>query len=106
MSESIADRPADLTPRVRWAAIIWGLAMASIAGLALWVTASAERRLAVADWTLNLSPAAAAAYLVLAVGAVALVGGLVGLARRAQRGLERRSTASPADAGAPAADEM
>lgn len=77
-------------PRLRWAAIIWGAALAAIAGFALWITVSPDRRTGLADWTTTLTPAAAAAYILLAIGAVALVGGLVGIVRRLQRGIERR----------------
>lgn len=77
-------------PRTRWAAIIWGAVFAAIAAAALWVTVSPDRRTALADWTVSLSPAAIAAYGVLAIGAIALVAGLVGILRRAQRALDAR----------------
>lgn len=86
--------PGALAPRTRWAAIIWGAALAAIAGFALWITMSPARRTAFAEWMVGLSPAAAAAYLVLAIGAVVLVAGVVGITRRAQRGLEHRRAAS------------
>ena len=81
-------------PRVRWAGIVWGLVLAAIAALALWLMTDAGRQAAVTDWMLTLSPAAATAYGVLVVGAFALVAGLVGLVRRAQRAGERRRAAS------------
>ena len=87
-------------PRTRWAAIIWGLVFAATAALALWVTVSPDRRAAVADWTVSLSPTTAVAYLVLVIGAVALVAGVVGVARRAQRALARRRSGSVVDAEA------
>lgn len=77
-------------PRVRWAGIVWGLVLAAIAALALWFLTDATRQAAAMDWMLRLGPAATLAYAVLAVGALALVAGLVGIARRAQRGVERR----------------
>lgn len=77
---------APLRPRTRWAAIVWGLVMAAIAATALWIVASTERRNGFADWILTLSPPSIAAYAVLLVGGLALVAGLVGLARRLQRG--------------------
>lgn len=83
-----------LSPRTRWAAIVWGSVLAAIAGVALWITVSSDRREALADWIVELSPAAAGAYIVLVIGALALVAGVVGIARRAQRGLERRRGAS------------
>ncbi|NLP84159.1 hypothetical protein HF576_09870 [Microbacterium sp. CFH 90308] len=87
-------------PRTRWAAIIWGAVFAATAALALWVTVSPDRRAALADWTVSLSPTAAVAYLVLVVGAVALVAGVVGVARRAQRTFARSRSGSVSDAEA------
>ncbi|MFB7884445.1 hypothetical protein [Microbacterium sp. NPDC056057] len=84
----------DAAPRTRWAAIIWGLVFAAISATALWVTVDAGRRDAVADWVVSLSPPAIVAYLLLAGGAIALVGGLVGIARRLQRG-PRAAASSP-----------
>jgi len=81
-------------PRVRWAAIVWGLVLAGIAALALWLLTDASRQVAVTDWMLNLTPAAAIAYAVLILGGFALIAGLVGLVRRAQRAGERRRGAS------------
>ena len=80
-----------LRPRTRWAAIIWGAALAAVAALALWITVSPDRRTALADWSLSLSPAAIGAYVALAIGAIALVAGLVGIVRRVQRGMSRQS---------------
>jgi len=81
-------------PRVRWAGIVWGLVLAGIAALALWLLTDASRQVAVTDWMLNLTPAAAIAYAVLVLGGFALIAGLVGLVRRAQRSGERRRAAS------------
>ncbi len=92
---SVTDSAADTAPRTRWAAIIWGLALAVISATALWITVDAGRRDAVADWVVSLSPAAIVAYLLLAAGAIALVGGLVGIARRLQRGPRTAASASP-----------
>lgn len=83
---------ATLRPRTRWAAIIWGAVLATIAGVALWITVSPDRRTALADWSVALSPAALAAYIALAIGAIALVAGLVGILRHAQRALDNRRT--------------
>ncbi|WP_198425906.1 MULTISPECIES: hypothetical protein [Microbacterium] len=77
-------------PRVRWAGIVWGLVLAAIAALALWVLTDPARHATVTAWMLHLTPAAVTAYAVLLVGGFALVAGVVGLARRAQRALERR----------------
>ena len=81
-------------PRTRWAGIVWGLVLAAIAALALWFLTDAGRQAAVTDWMMTLSPAAAIAYSVLVIGAFALIAGLVGLVRRAQRAGERRRAAS------------
>ena len=84
----------DAAPRTRWAAIIWGLVFAAISATAR-VDGDPEcRRDAVADWVVSLSPPAIVAYLLLAGGAIALVGGLVGIARRLQRG-PRAAASSP-----------
>lgn len=92
VSAALTADPATLRPRTRWAAIIWGAVLATIAAVALWVTVSPDRRTALADWTVSLSPAAVAAYVVLVLGAIALVAGLVGILRRAQRALDTRRT--------------
>ena len=94
--QPVAGRTADAGPRTRWAAIIWGLALAVISATALWITLDAGRRDAVADWVVSLSPPAIAAYLLLAAGAIALVGGLVGIARRLQRGPRAAASTAPA----------
>jgi hypothetical protein len=93
-ASAAADSATAAAPRTRWAAIIWGLLLAAISATALWVTVDAGRRDAVAEWIVALSPAAIAAYLLLAAAAIALVSGLVGIARRVQRGAERRRAAS------------
>ncbi len=81
-------------PRVRWAGILWGLVLAGIAATGVWILTDASRQTALVEWMLGLSPAAAVAYAVLILGGFALVAGLVGLARRAQRVGERRRAAS------------
>lgn len=98
-----ADRPAAaaastplLRPRVRWAGIVWGLVFAAIAATGIWILADATRQEAFMEWMLGLTSAAAAAYAVLVVGGFALIAGIVGLARRAQRaGERRRATSTP-----------
>lgn len=85
----------DLTgPRVRWAGIVWGLVLAAIAAVALWILLDPARQLALTSWLVDLSPATAVAIAVLLLGLFALIAGIVGIARRAQRGLERRRAAS------------
>ena len=81
-------------PRTHWAGIVWGLVLAAIAAAALSILADPARQEVALEWLLHLTPAAAVAYSVLVIGAFALIAGIVGLARRAQRGLERRREAS------------
>lgn len=81
-------------PRTRWAGIVWGLVLAAIAAVAVSILADPARQEVAMEWLQHLTPAAAVAYSVLVIGAFALIAGVVGLARRAQRGLERRREAS------------
>lgn len=74
-------------PRTRWAAIIWGLLFAVIAAIALWMLADDDRRETLADGLLALTPTTVNMILVLTIGVLLLVGGAVGLIRRAQRKL-------------------
>jgi hypothetical protein len=60
----------------------------------VWILTDAQRQTAITTFMLDLTPAAAIAYVVLVVGGFALVAGIVGLARRAQRGIERRRAVS------------
>jgi hypothetical protein len=94
------ERPApassvDLTgPRIRWAGIVWGLVLAAIAATALWILLDPARQAVLTSWLVGLNPATAIAIAVLLLGLFALITGIVGIARRAQRGLERRRAAS------------
>lgn len=72
-------------PRTRWAAIIWGVVFAVIAGAALWLLADDDRRAALSAGVGTLTPAAILTVLLLTAGALLLVGGATGLVRRAQR---------------------
>jgi hypothetical protein len=83
-------------PRVRWAGIVWGLVLAAIAAGAVWFLTDPARQAALASWTVSLSPATAIAVAVLVLGVFALITGVVGIARRAQRGIEQRRTAASA----------
>lgn len=89
-------------PRTRWAAIIWGAFFAALALGALWMFARPEGRRDLSDWIMSLTPGAVTAYSLLAVGALVLVVGLVGLVRRAQR----RFTPAPARTPDPAGDDQ
>ncbi|GAA2987349.1 hypothetical protein JOD63_002150 [Microbacterium terrae] len=79
-------------PRTRWAAIIWGLVLAAIAGFGVWTLLESERREGLVDWLSTLSAPAAIAYVVLVVGVLTLVIGAVGVARRIQRAVSRPRT--------------
>ncbi|WP_349426597.1 hypothetical protein [Microbacterium sp. LWS13-1.2] len=83
-------------PRVRWAGIVWGLVLAAIAAGAVWFLTDPARQAALASWLVSLSPATAIAVAVLVLGVFALITGVVGIARRAQRGIEQRRTAASA----------
>ena len=72
-------------PRTRWAAIVWGLIIAGIAGTTLAIVSSPERRLAVSDWAATLTPGAFWILSVLVVGLLILVLAVLALIRRAQR---------------------
>lgn len=91
-SETVAAPTAALgeRPRTRWAAIIWGLAFAGMGAWGVWVLLMPSRRSEFVQWLESLSPEAGAAYALLAVGATALLVGLSGIARRAQRQRARR----------------
>lgn len=79
-------------PRLRWAAIVWGLVLAGVAASVLWIVVSPARRDGFVDWFAGLSPAAIAAYVLLVIGGFVLVAGVVGLIRRSQRRIERERT--------------
>lgn len=86
-----------LRARTRWAGIVWGLVFAGLAAAGLWLTASDGRADDLAAWISGLDVATAVGYGLVAVGALVLVTGLVGLLRRAQRAVaaRRRSEFSP-----------
>ncbi|MFK3678105.1 hypothetical protein ACI2IP_10250 [Microbacterium sp. NPDC090218] len=92
------------TPRTRWAAIIWGLLFAAIAASALWMLADADRREAVADGLVSLTPTTLVTILVLTVGVLLLVGGAAGLIRRAQRKLASTTPAAQREVPDPHAE--
>lgn len=85
-----AEAAAGAGPRTRWAAIVWGLVLAFLAGSALSVLLSPQRRIELAEWITSLEPTTIALYGALAIGALVLLASLVGLLRRAQRALAAR----------------
>lgn len=72
-------------PTVRWGALVWSLIFGAAAATTLWVVVDQDRRDAVDDWLMGLSPIAASLYLLLALGALVAVFGLVALIRRGER---------------------
>ncbi|QAY72206.1 hypothetical protein ET445_01480 [Agromyces protaetiae] len=83
-------------PTIRWGALAWGLIFASIAGVVLWLSTGADRRDAVEAWLRTIGPVEFGLYAILALGALAVVFGVVGLIRRGerQRAVRRRHEAS------------
>jgi hypothetical protein len=72
-------------PTVRWGALVWSLIFAATAAATLWVVVDSGRRDALGAWLLDLSPAAASLYALLALGVLIVVFGLVALIRRRER---------------------
>lgn len=77
-------------PRVRWAGIVWGLALATLAAYGVWLTGTPGRLDELATVAPQISPTGLVAAVALTLGALVLVTGLVGLLRRAQRAVARR----------------
>lgn len=83
---STADITAPLpAPRIRVAAIVWGLVFAAAATVGIWLLADDRRRDDAADWMTSLTPSAAFAAVLLSIGVLVLVTGATGLLRHAQR---------------------
>ncbi|QEO14057.1 hypothetical protein FLP10_06190 [Agromyces intestinalis] len=72
-------------PRVRWGAIIWGLVFAAVAAGVLWILLDPAMRDAVSAWWFALSPGSMLLAALVVLGAVLLIAGVAGLARRASR---------------------
>lgn len=70
------------TPRIRWAAIIWGAIAITIAVIALVITGSVERRTAFLRWASQLSGGDIGVLAVVIVGALVLLFGLLAVLRR------------------------
>jgi hypothetical protein len=80
-------------PRIRWAALVWALVFATVAGLTLWTTTSPVRRREFELWLADQSAGSFVLYAVLAVGAVLLLLGLASLAKRAGHRARQSSAA-------------
>ncbi len=72
-------------PRIRWAAIVWGVVFALTTGVALFVLLNSQRIEAAEEWAGTLSPTTVTLYLLLAVGSLIFVAGLTGVLRRLQK---------------------
>lgn len=72
-------------PTVRWGALVWGLLFGLTAAVTLWILIDPGRRNAIDDWFLALNPLAATLYALVAVGAIVVLFGIVGLIRRGER---------------------
>lgn len=88
-SEAATETAPPLRARIRWAGIVWGLVLAAVAWAGIWLTSAPDRVDELSAWLRGIDTVTAVAYGLLALGALALVTGLVGLLRRAQRALIR-----------------
>ena len=81
-------------PRTRVTALVWGVVFLALAAAGWWWSSAPDRfaraRESVEGWLLEADPASVTVAVVTALGALLLVAGVAGLARRAQRGLTRR----------------
>lgn len=74
-----------LGPRIRWAGVVWGLALAAVAAGGLWLLSVPGALAEAGTVALRLSASEAVALALLVLGALILVTGLVGVLGRAQR---------------------
>ncbi|MCI2957403.1 hypothetical protein MN032_06850 [Agromyces atrinae] len=72
-------------PRVRWAGILWGLVFTATAAIAIALLVDPAVRGDSEAWLRAQTPGTIALYALLALGAIILVSGLVGVIRRLQR---------------------
>lgn len=72
-------------PRLRLAAIVWGLVFSASAIVGIWLLGDDRRRDEAADWMTSLTPSGAVAAMLLTIGVLVLVTGAAGLLRHAQR---------------------
>lgn len=85
MPRSEAGTQSPTAPRTRWASIIWGLVFAAVAVAGIWTLSVESRRDDLTTWIGTLTPGTLGGIALLAVGALVLVLGAIGLIRRAQR---------------------
>ncbi|MDN3445709.1 hypothetical protein [Microbacterium sp. APC 3901] len=72
-------------PRTRWAAIVWGVLFAAVAATSMWLIAADDRRSAIADWALTLTPVTISTLMILTIGVLVLATGASALLRTVQR---------------------
>lgn len=74
------------TARIRAGAIVWSVIAITISSATLYIVGSDERRAAVTDWVLALTPTAIWLLVAVATGGVLLLTGILAAIRRAQVG--------------------
>lgn len=84
---------ASQAPRTRWAAIVWGLVFVALAVAGIALTSDDTNFGGLLSWIAGLGAATAIGYGLLTVGILVLIVGVVGLLRRAQKGLTVRRAA-------------
>lgn len=77
-------------PRTRWAGIIWGIVLATIAIGGAFYTLSNNVDFGFTSWVMTLTPFTLAIYFILGIAAIAVIGVLVALLRHAQKTLAAR----------------
>ncbi len=93
--------PTSQRPRIRWAGIVWGVVFAALALAGMSLTSQPGSLDDFAGRLLTTSVGAVIGYGLLAVGALVLIIGLVGLLRHAQVALARRTEEGGASESAP-----
>lgn len=73
-------------PRVRWAAVMWGLLLCAAAGAITLIGAEDDRREQFVAWLLQLTPTAILLVALVAIGGVILVVAALHLMTQAQAG--------------------
>jgi len=85
VAEETAAPASTPRPRVRWAGIVWGIVLAAVAATGMVLTGSPDRLDDLVAIVPRLSATTVVAGILMTLGALALISGLVGLLRRAQR---------------------
>lgn len=80
-SDEMTNR-AQVTPRVRWAAIVWAVIVGAAAFLCLFVLGSTQRQADVSAWLSSLNSVQATVMSVSIAGGLILILGLLALLRR------------------------